>query len=81
MTKSRHREKIVPPGTIMQFDGSDEQAGLWGFFDVEVIDWDAVPEGFDDNGRQVIPRAQVRTCRSGRVVLVLRHLLRDKACA
>jgi hypothetical protein len=31
MTKSRHREKIVPPGTIMQFDGSDEQAGLWGF--------------------------------------------------
>jgi hypothetical protein len=78
-TKQR-RMKLVSPGTIMQFDGNDDQAGLWGFFDVEVLDWDAIPEGYDHNGHHVIPRARVRTVRSGREALVLRHLLRDRPC-
>jgi len=56
------------PGTIMRFDGNDNEAGAWGFFPVKVVKWDAVLEGHDENGLRVLPKATVQSVKTGRII-------------
>ena len=60
----------------MKFDGNDDEAGAWGFFPVEVVKWDEVVEGFDRNGRRVLPKATVKNVRTGRVFTTFTFNLR-----
>src|SRR5579883_562188 len=72
----KKKEKFYEPGTRMRFDGNDPEAGAWGFFDVEVVDWEAVKDGYDSNGRRVLPKATVRNLRTGRVFTTYTHNLK-----
>lgn len=69
MAKRKKEPTYYPPGTILQYDGP------MGFYPVEVLNWNEIPEGYDNRGLRVLGEARIRNIRSGKERLEMQFRL------